>query len=246
MRARCRRRDGQVPPPRQPRHLRHARAHGAAVLAAVPARRRAGQLRVCRRRSAGRRPLHGVPPGPAGNGDVARHRRQHGRLRAELRRIPAGAVGAAVTVPEPARERVFGNRGRHGDEHASASPRRDGRRDRRDDRQAGHRRRRRDEARQGPRLSDGSIHRRPLWDPRRLPYRPRPHRHACASSHRGAARRQVGDRDLRAAVRDQEGRRHRCDPQDRRSRAREGADRDLRSRRSLRSHRDAHPDRTEA
>ena len=37
---------GQLPPARRPGDLRHARAHGAAVLAALPARRRPGELRL--------------------------------------------------------------------------------------------------------------------------------------------------------------------------------------------------------
>ena len=52
--------------------------------------------------------------------------------------------------------------------------------------------------------------------------------------------------DQRAAVRRQEGRRHRRHPQDRRPRAGEGAHGDLRSRRPLRPHGHAHPDRAEA
>ena len=54
-----------------------------------------------------------------------------------------------------------GYRGRHGDEHAAASARRDRRRDRRDDRQARHRRRGPDAVRQGARLPDRRVHRRP-------------------------------------------------------------------------------------
>ena len=37
---------------------------------------------------------------------AARHRRRHGRLRAELRRVAAPADGAAGAVPEPARQRL--------------------------------------------------------------------------------------------------------------------------------------------
>ena len=47
-------RDGQPSPARRPVDLRHARAPRAAVLAALPARRRPGQLRLDRRRPAGR------------------------------------------------------------------------------------------------------------------------------------------------------------------------------------------------
>ena len=82
-----RRRDGQVPPARRRVDLRHARAHGAAVLAALPARRRAGQLRLDRRRPAGRDALHGGAPLADRDRDAARHRLGHGRLRAELRRV---------------------------------------------------------------------------------------------------------------------------------------------------------------
>ena len=53
-----RRHDGQLPPARQPGHLRRARAHGAGLLHARAADRRPGQLRLRRRRSAGRRALH--------------------------------------------------------------------------------------------------------------------------------------------------------------------------------------------
>ncbi len=120
------------------------------------------------------------------------------------------------------------------------------RRDPRDDRRPGHRRRGPDEARQGPRLPDRRLRRRPLRDPRRVPHRPRPHRHARTRAHRGAARRQVGDRDQRAAVRREEGRRHRRDPEDRRPRPGQGAHRDLRPRGPLGPHRHAHPGRAEA
>ncbi len=42
----------------------------------------------------------------------ARHRREHRRLRAELRRVAPPAVGPAVALPEPARQRLDRNRGR--------------------------------------------------------------------------------------------------------------------------------------
>ena len=66
----------------------------------------------------------------------------------------------AVTLPEPARQRLDRHRGRHGDEHAAAPARRDRRRDRRDDRQPRHRRRGPDAVRQGARLPDRRVHRR--------------------------------------------------------------------------------------
>ena len=46
---------GNYHPHGDTRHLRRARAHGAGLLAALPARRRAGQLRLARRRRAPRR-----------------------------------------------------------------------------------------------------------------------------------------------------------------------------------------------
>ena len=216
------------------------------VLAALPARRRAGQLRLDRRRPAGRDALHRGPPLADGDRDAARHRRGHRRLRPELRRVAQGADGAAVPVPEPARQRLGRNRGRDGDEHAAAPARRDRRRDRPADRQARLERRRPDEARQGPRLPDRLDHPRPPGNPGRLPHRPRPDRDARARPHRGAARRQDGDHRLRASVRGQEGRRHRRDQEDRRPRPGEGDHRGLRPRRPLRPDGHADPDRAEA
>ena len=58
------RHDGRLPPPRQPGDLRRARAHGAGLLHARAADRRPGQLRLRRRRSAGRRALHRGAPRP--------------------------------------------------------------------------------------------------------------------------------------------------------------------------------------
>ena len=57
------RRDGdrQVPPARRPGRLRHDRAPGAGLLHALPARRRAGELRLGRRRPAGGDALHRDP-----------------------------------------------------------------------------------------------------------------------------------------------------------------------------------------
>ena len=155
-----RRRDGELPPARRPGDLRHARPDGAAVLAALPARRRAGQLRLDRRRSRGRDALHGSAALADRDRAPARHRREHGRLRAELRRVAPAAVRPAFALPEPSRQRLHGDRGRDGDEHAAAPPRRDDRRGRRDDRRPRDQRRGPDEARQGPGLPDRRDHRR--------------------------------------------------------------------------------------
>ena len=166
-----RRRDGELPPARRLGDLRHARADGAAVLAALPARRRAGQLRLDRRRPGRGDALHRGAPLADRDRAIARHRREHRRLRAELRRVAPAAVRAAVPLPEPARQRLHGDRGRHGDEHAAAPPRRDDRRGPRDDRRPGHLGRRADEARQGPGLPDRRVRRRAQRDPRRLSHR---------------------------------------------------------------------------
>ena len=76
----------------------------------------------------------------------------------ESRREPDGP---AVPLPEPARQRLGRDRGRHGDEHPAAQPRRGRRRDRGDDRRADDRRRPADEAHQGPGLPDRRDHPRP-------------------------------------------------------------------------------------
>ena len=153
---------------------------------------------------------------------------------------------APVALPEPARQRLAGDRRRHGDEHPAAQPRRGGRRARRADRRLRDRRRPPDAARQGPRLPDRRDHRRPGGDPRGVPLGPRPNRHARPRPRRGAARRQDGDHRQRAAVRGEEGRRLRGDQEDRGPRQRQGPDGDLRRQGPLRQDRHAHPDRAEA
>ena len=75
-----------------------------------------------------------------------------------------GAAGAAVALPEPARQRLVGHRGRHGDEHPAAQPARVDRRGDRLHRRPGDRHRRADEAHQGPGLPDRRHHRRPQRD----------------------------------------------------------------------------------
>ncbi len=158
VRARRRRGHGQAAPARRRVDLRRPGAYGPALLHARAARRRPRQLRLAgQRRPAGRHAVHRVPPGRGDEPDDRVDRRGHGRLRAQLRRPGARAGGAARRVPEPAGQRLLRHRGRHGDEHAAAQPRR------------GHRGRpppdpvpergpgRADEARPGP----GPAHRRP-------------------------------------------------------------------------------------
>ena len=134
VRARRRRGDGEVPPARQSGDLRQPGADGAVVLAALHTGRPAGELRQHRRLPGRSRSLHGVSPGADGDGVAAGHRRRHGRLRAELRRLAAGAVGLAIAVPESARQRLSGHRGRYGHEHPATQLARSDRRARRDDR----------------------------------------------------------------------------------------------------------------
>ena len=117
-----RRRDGKLPPARRRGHLRHPRAHGAAVHAPRAARGRLGQLRIARRRRRRRHALHRVPAGRDQRRAAARDRRGDGRLPAELRRHAPGAGGAAGPRAEPARQRRHRHRGRDGDQHPAPQP----------------------------------------------------------------------------------------------------------------------------
>ena len=149
-----RRGDGQVPPARRQRPVRRPRPARPGLLDALPARRRPGQLRLGRRRHRGRDALHRGAPDRDRRRDARRHRQGHRRLRRQLRRHPEAAVGPAGQAPEPARQRLVGHRGRHGDQHPAAPPRRDRRRDDRP-----HRRPRADlgrpvQVRHGPGLPD--------------------------------------------------------------------------------------------
>ena len=240
-----RRGDGQVPPARRLGDLRHARPDGAGVLAALPARRRPGQLRVDRRRPRGRDAVHGGPPRPPGDRDAARHRRRHRRLRAQLRRVAVRAAGAAGALPEPARQRLLRDRGRDGDQHPAAQPERVHRR-----RQGVHaeprdRPRRPDGAHQGPRLPRRRDDEHG-GDPRRLRLRPRLGQGPRPGPRRAAQGRPRVDHRLRAPVPGEEGRRRRPDHEDRRPRPREEDHRDLRPARRVRPVGHAAGDRAQA
>ena len=129
VRAHRRRRDGQLPPARRLGDLRHARAHGAGLLDALPARRRPGQLRLGRRRPGRRHALH--------RGAPRAHR--DARCCATSTRTPSTS-GPTTTGSNqeplvlPARfpnllvNGVVRHRRRHGDEHPAAQPARDDRR----------------------------------------------------------------------------------------------------------------------
>ena len=124
-----RRGDGQVPPARRLGDLRHARPDGAGVLAALPAGRRSGQLRLDRRRPAGGDAVHRGPARAASPTEMLRDIEadtvDFGPNYDEQR---AGAAAPAVAVPEPARQRLVRDRGRDGDQHPAAQPARGGRR----------------------------------------------------------------------------------------------------------------------
>ena len=241
-----RRGDGQVPPARRLGDLRHAGADGAGLLAALPAGRRPGQLRLDRRRPGGRDAVHRGPPRPPRDRAAARHRRRHRRLRPQLRRIDPGAAGPAGALPEPAGQRHLRDRGRDGDQHPAAQPARGRRRGRRLHRRPGDRPRRADGARQGP----GLPRRRddePRGDPRRLRLRPRQHQGPRPRPRRAAEGGQGGDHRHRAPVHGQEGRRRRPDHEDRRPRPRQETRGHLRPpRRERRTLRHAARDRAQA
>ena len=123
VRAHRRRRDGQPSPARRSRDLRHARPAGAAVLAPLSAGRQPGELRLDRRRPAGREALHRGPP------RQARRRRCSASIDSDTVDFSPNYDGKtpragrpALPLPEPARQRLVGDRRRNGDQHAAASP----------------------------------------------------------------------------------------------------------------------------
>ena len=128
-----RRGDGQAPPARRRRDLRRPRPAGPGLLDALPAHRRPGQLRLGRRRLGGGHALHRGAAHRDRGGDAGRHRPPDGRLRRQLRRPAPRADDPAGQAAEPPHQRLVGDRGRDGDQHPAAPPRRDrGRRDRPD------------------------------------------------------------------------------------------------------------------
>ena len=126
MRQDRRRGDGQLSPARRQLDLRRAGPAGAGLQRPLPAGRRAGQLRQHRRRQPGGAALHRGAADRGGGGADGGAGRGRGRLPRQLRRLGAGAGGAAGGVPEPAGQRLVGDRGRHGDQHPAAQHRRAG------------------------------------------------------------------------------------------------------------------------
>ena len=178
-------RDGQLPPARRQRDLRRARPDGAGLLAC------ATRWSTVTARSA--RPTPSRSPRPCAT-PSASSRRSRCSCSPASTRTPSTftdsydgktrePVGAPVALPEPARERQPGNRGRDGHEHPAAQPRRGHRRD-----GAPHRPPRRDPrrphgVREGPRLPDRCADPRPLRDHGRVPHRVAA-RSGCAPSPR--------------------------------------------------------------
>ena len=117
-----RRRARQVPPPRRHGDLRRPGAHGPAVLPALPADRRPGQLRLGGRGPPGGLPLHREPDVPARRGPAGGHRQGHRRFRPELRQQGAGAHGPAQPGAQPAGERLLRHRRGHGHQYPAAQP----------------------------------------------------------------------------------------------------------------------------
>ena len=210
VRAHRRRRDGQVPPARRLGDLRHDRADGAGLLPALPARRRPGQLRLGRRRSGRRHAVHGGAAGADRARDAARPRLRHGRLRAQLRRLRAGAavlparfpnllvngssgiaVGMATNIPPHNLKETIAATIAYIDDPDidTVGP---------------------DAAHARPGLPDRRRDPRPHRHPRRVRDRPRPRARAGAGAHRAGARQPRGDRHHRAALHGQEGRRRRA------------------------------------
>ena len=122
VRACRRRRHGPLPPARRLGDLRRPGAPRAGLVAALPARRRPGQLRLARQRRRRGPAIHRVPDGPDRDGDGPRHRAGHRRLRPELRRQDAAARRAAEPLPQPARQRLGRHRRRHGHPDPAAQP----------------------------------------------------------------------------------------------------------------------------
>ena len=235
-----RRRDGQVPPAWRPGDLRRHGAHGAGLLDAPAADRRAGQFRLDGRRPAGGDALHRGAADPRGARDARRHRARHRSLPRQLRRQRARAGGPAGAHPQPAGQRRRRHRRRHGDQRAAAQSGRgrrclpcDARRARHPDRPAD-----RDRAR--ARLPDRRIRARPPGHQGGLPFRARLGGDARAHPCRGDPQEPRGDRRHRDPLSGEQGA---DDREDRRAGAREADRGHIGSARRIRPHRRARGDR---
>ena len=157
IRAHGRRCDRQVPSAWRLGLLRSHGAHGAGFLVPLSDRRRPGQLGILRRSKVLRRDaLHRIASDALCRIAARGTRTRHGRLGTELRRHDGRAADAAGAPAEPAAQRYFRHRCRHGDRHTAAQSARSGRGLRASARGAGRQHARAAQARQGP----GSAHRR--------------------------------------------------------------------------------------
>ena len=120
-----RRHVGQLSPARRAGGVPDAGAPGPGLGDALPAGGRAGQLRLDRRRRAGRHAIHRGAPDAARGRDAGRPREEHRRFPSQLRRDARGADRAPGRAAEPAGQRLLRHRGRHGHRSAAAQPHRD-------------------------------------------------------------------------------------------------------------------------
>ena len=182
-----RRGDGPPAPARRLGDLRRAGAARPAVRDAAAADRRARQLRLAgRRRRASGDAVHRGKARGRGDGDDRLAGRGHRRLRAELRRNRAAARGPSRRTAEPAGERHRRDRGRDGDQHGAAQPRRGDRRRQAPDRQPRRLTRRADAVRAGTRPADRRQDRRPGRDQGGVRNRPRHLQDQGRRAHRAA------------------------------------------------------------
>jgi hypothetical protein len=93
---------------------------GPAVVAALPAGRRPGQLRLAGNDPAAA-PRYTEAAWPAGHGDGARHRRGHGRFRPNYDGRPRSRLVLPARFPNLL-VNGSGDRGRHGHQHPAAQP----------------------------------------------------------------------------------------------------------------------------
>ena len=113
---------GKYHPHGDSRRVRHHGAPGPALQPAPAPHRRPRQLRLHRRRLRRCHALHRGASRQAGYGTSARPGQGNGRLPAQLRRVAAGAYGAAVALPEPAGQRLERHRCGHGHQHPAPQP----------------------------------------------------------------------------------------------------------------------------
>ena len=180
IRARGRRRARQVPPARRRIGVRRARAPGAGLDAALSAHRRRGQLRLPRRRRSRGDALHGIAADEVRRRAARRARSGHRRLRAELRRQPAGAAGAAGAAAGGAAQWRVRHRGRHGDRDPEPQSHRSRERGDRAHPRPEARSRRHHAARSGARTFPAAVRSSRRARRSRRPMRPDAARSACA------------------------------------------------------------------